>query len=258
MACKQKNQIKNMLKKETISWDSKKLGRKMELAVYGHYGISILLFPATTDSCLENEENGMIQAIQPLLESGRFKVFSLGAMNFESWLTKDEKTNEEKSEMHKKYNQYIIEEVLPFIFGECGCEVPIITAGAAIGAYHAANTFFRRPDIFLGTIAMSGTFDITHYTNGFLDEKDNCYFNSPIHFLPKLKDNYWLSFLKSRKHIYLLSGKGENEYPENSEKLAGILSDKQIKHTLDIWGEECGHNYSTWNLMLNKVLVNYL
>ncbi len=246
-----------MLRKEVIYWDSKKLDRQMELAMYGHYGISILLFPSTTDSYLENEENGLIQAIQPLIEGGRFKVFSIGSLNFESWLAKD-KTNEEKSKTHNKYNQYVIEEVLPFIFGECGCEVPIITAGAAIGAYHAANTFFRRPDIFLGTVAMSGTFNIRHFSKDYFEKDVNCYYNSPVHFLPELKDNYWLSFLKSKKHIYLLSGSGENEYPENSEHLSNILNEKQIQNKLEIWGPEWGHNFNTWKKMFSNVLANYL
>ena len=196
-------------------------------------------------------------AIQQLIEGGRYKVFSIGSLNFESWLAKD-KTNEEKSKTHNKYNQYVVEEVLPFIFGECGCEVPIITAGAAIGAYHAANTFFRRPDIFLGTVAMSGTFDIRHFSKDYFENDVNCYYNSPIHFLPELKDNYWLSFLKSKKHIYLLSGSSENEHPENSEHLSQILNEKQIQNKLEIWGPEWEHNYNTWKRMLSNVLTNYL
>ena len=40
---------------------------------------------------------------------------------------------------------------------------------------------------------------------------DNCYFNSPVHYLPNLSDEYWLSFLRSKHHVYLMTGTGENE-----------------------------------------------
>ena len=241
------------MQKESRYWYSPNLSKEMDIMIYGHYGFTILLFPTITDSALENENNGLIEAISPYIEKGKCKVFCVSGVNFESWLN-EELPPAEKSIRHLQYNKFITEEVVPFIFGDCGCAVPIITAGAAIGAYHAANTFFRRPDIFFGVIAMSGTYNIEHYTKGYFD--DNCYFNSPIHYIPNLTDYYWLSFLMSKHHIYLVSGSGDGEHSNNTLHLGGILKSKEIPHQVNIWGPEWGHNFKTWNTMLPHFLVS--
>jgi esterase/lipase superfamily enzyme len=241
------------MKRETFHWISSNLRQEMEIITYGTYGFAILLLPTFSDNPEENEEGGLIDSITPFIEKGKCKVFSIGGVNYQSWLNR-EIPPAECSERHFQYNNYIIEEVVPFIFGNCGCPVPIITCGAAIGAYHAANNFFRRPDIFYGMISMSGTFNIEHYTNGYYD--DNCYFNSPIHYLPNLIENYWLSFLLMKHHIYIVSGSGYNENPNNSLHLGNILSMKGIPHVVDIWGSEWGHSWESWNKMLPHFIEN--
>jgi esterase/lipase superfamily enzyme len=241
------------MQKEIHSFRSNHLSKNVEIAVYGRYGFAILLFPTFSDDHLENEKFELIESIAGGINKGKFKVFSVPGINFESWLNNDI-SPKEKSDRHYQYNNFIIEEVVPFIFGECGGPVPIISAGASMGAYHAANTYFRRPDILYGVIAMSGTYNIEHYTKGYFD--DNCYFNSPIHYLPNLTDSYWLSFLVNKKHCYILSGSGENEFPDNSNNLANILNSKGIPHQLCIWGTEYDHNWKTWNAMLPHILDN--
>ena len=71
------------------------------------------------------------------------------------------------------YNQDVTEGVAPFIKAQCSPDVPIVTTGASLGALHAVNSFLRRPDLFTGTIAMSGSYDLKTYTNGYYD--DNCF-----------------------------------------------------------------------------------
>jgi esterase/lipase superfamily enzyme len=227
----------------------------MDIAVYGHYGFALLMFPAQTDDFLENENNGLVASISKFVSKGKCTIFSVGGVNFESWLSPD-LSGEEKSKRLFEYNHFIVEEIIPYIFGQCGGPVPIITCGAAIGAFHAANNYFRRPDIFYGSIAMSGTYNIEHFTKGYFDE--NCYFNSPVHYLPNLNDSYWLSFLKSKHHVYLMTGNGENEHPYNSAHLGDILSYKEIPHVVDYWGAEWGHNWDTWNAMLPFILETKL
>jgi esterase/lipase superfamily enzyme len=239
------------MKKDTFSWTSKILERKMEVKTYGTYGFAVLLFPALSDDINEADENGLIDSVEHLIDKGKCKIFSVGGVNFDSWLN-TEATNQEKSQLHLEYNNYLIEEVVPFIFGNCGTPVPIVTCGAAIGAFHAANNFFRRPDIFYGTIALSGTFNIEHYSKGYFD--DNCYFNSPIHYLPNLTDNYWLSFLLNKRHIYLYTGSGFGEHPHNTLHLSGILQSKGIPHEPQIWGPEWHHDWDTWKAMLSLIL----
>jgi len=230
---------------------SSNLTKKVDFKFYGHYGAALLLFPAITDSPSEYEDNGLIAAISGFIKQGKCRVFSVGTVNEESWFN-NSITNEEKSERHLEYNNFVMEELIPEIYAHCGGPLPIFTAGGGIGAFHAANSYFRRPDVFHGVIAMSGFYNIEYLSKGYFDS--NCYFNSPVHYLPNLTDNYWLSFLLSKKHVYIMSGSGENENPNESRHFHEILSAKGIPHQLDVWNEEWNHDWKTWNAMLTKIL----
>lgn len=237
--------------RETHRWYSPHLDKDMEIAVYGHYGFALLMFPTAAADFLEYERFGLIESLASFIDAGKVKVFSVNSINNESWLN-DHLPPPYRAIRHQQYNQYIVEEVVPFIRGMTSNETPIVTAGASFGALHAANMLFRRPDVFEGTIAMSGTYDLKSYTKGYYD--DNCYFNSPVDYLPNLTDEYYLSRLRSKHHIYILSGQGAWEAPERSVQLSRILEAKGIPHALDLWGHDIPHDWPTWRKMLPHVL----
>ncbi len=230
---------------------SEYLNKDMNVAVYGHYGFGLLFFPSFTDDFMEIEENGLINSIKNHIDKGKCRVFSIEGIMSESWGSSDSPP-ERKSQRHLDYNNFLTDEAVPFIYNQSGGPVPIICAGASIGAYNAVNTYFRRPDIFYGAVGMSGHFNIEQYTSGYFD--DNCYFNSPVHYLPNLTEDYWLSFLTGRHHVYLLSGSGDGENPGNTLHLHEILKKKNIHHFIDIWGKEWRHDWHTWQEMLAKII----
>ena len=84
------------------------------------------------------------------------------------------------------YARYVEDEVVPYIRHACGDPgARIATAGASFGAFHAANSLFRRPDLFDGLIAMSGFYDLEpDYMKGYSDT--DCYFNNPAWYLREL------------------------------------------------------------------------
>jgi esterase/lipase superfamily enzyme len=188
----------------------------------------------------------MIDAIGEYLGRGEIKVFSINSINSESWLNNNMHPAD-RAIRHQQFNQYVVEEVVPFIVDHCKGKVPIVTSGASLGALHSANTFFRQPDLFAGVIAMSGSYDIKAYSDGYYDE--NCYFNSPVDYLPSLTDKKILAQMK-HKQIIISSGRGDYEAPEESQRLSDILNSKGIKHWLDIWGEDIVHDWPTWRQML--------
>ncbi|MFN0156583.1 MAG: esterase family protein [Bacteroidota bacterium] len=241
------------MQREIHSWHSPNLNKQMEIAVYGHYGLALLMFPTAAADYLEYERFYLIDAIKPFIESGKIKAFSINSINSESWLN-EHVPPPYRAVRHQQYNQYIVDEVVPFIKNMTSDDVSIITTGASLGALHAANTLFRRPDVFNGTIAMSGSYDIKAYSDGYYD--DNCYFNSPVDYLPNLHDEAILSALRSKYHIYLLSGQGDYEAPERSMQLSQILSSKSIPHHVDLWGHDVPHDWPTWRAMLPHVLSN--
>ena len=243
------------MRKEIHKWYSPALFKDMELAVYGHYGIALLMFPTAAADFLEYERFGLIESIAPLIEDGKFKVYSVNTVNNESWLNRS-MFPPHKSIRHGQYNHYILSEVVPFINNDCKGSVPIITTGASVGAYHAANTFFRRPDIFSGTIAMSGVYDLKYYSDGYYD--DHCYFNSPVDYLSSVYDEKYLNQIKSSLCIVIASGQGPYEDPNSSRQLSQILAEKGIDHWLDIWGPEMSHDWPTWRKMLPYFLGEFV
>lgn len=234
--------------REIHKWFSPALNKDMEIAVYGTgNNYALLMFPTAAADFLEYERFHLVDSLKPYIESGKVRAFSINSINSESWLS-DNASPEWKSERHKQFNDYVSNEVVPFIKSVCGENIQIITTGASFGALHAANTFFRRPDIFAGTIAMSGSYDLKDYAKGYYD--DNVYFNSPVDYLASLNDDNIINQIKSRKHIYITTGQGSYENPQASVNLSNILNDKGIEHQLDLWGYDIPHDWPSWRKML--------
>ena len=110
------------------------------------------------------------------------------------------------------------------------------------------NLFLKRPDLLNGVIAMSGCYDLSAYTDDYFDE--TVYFNSPFHYMQNLKDDSYLSRIRSAKNIIISAGSGNWEKPEASRQFSTILSQKDIPHELDIWGHDMPHDWDTWRKML--------
>lgn len=235
------------MKREIHQWYSPRLNKNMEVAVYGHFGFALLMLPTAAADYLEYERFHLISALEPAIEAGKVKIFSINSINSEAWLN-NRMHPRHKAIRHQQFNSYVEEEVVPFIRMHTSHDTPIITTGASLGALHAANLYFRRPDLLAGTIAMSGVYDLTTYTKGYYDE--DVYFNSPIHYLPNLQDDFYLPRLRSARHIHILTGSGDYEDPEGSRNLSSILSSRGIPHELDIWGWDMRHDWPTWRAML--------
>jgi esterase/lipase superfamily enzyme len=218
----------------------------MEIAVYGQYGPALLMFPTAGADFLEYERFHLINAIAPFINGGTVKAFSVNSINSESWLNHSMEPHH-KAIRHQQYNEYIVNEVVPFIHSHCQGLVPIVTTGASLGALHALNSFFRRPDIFAGTIAMSGDYNLQTYTRGYYD--DNVFFNSPEQYLPGISDHEYLEQMR-RGRIIIASGQGSYENPDASRRLSEILRAKSIPHWLDLWGNDMTHDWPTWRQML--------
>jgi len=232
-------------------WYSPSLGKEMPVAVYGHYGTALLLVPTAAADYLEYERFQLIDAIAPFIESGRVKVFSINSINTESWMDYGLE-GRQKSIRHQQFNQYVFNEIVPFIRTHTSAETPIITCGASFGALHSANLFLKRPDIINGCLAMSGVYDLTEYSRGYFDE--DVYYNSPIHYISNLSDHAILEQIRRSHHIHLLTGSGEHEDPEANRRFAGVLYSKGINYELDIWGPEWRHDWPTWRAMLPHYL----
>jgi esterase/lipase superfamily enzyme len=239
------------MERHITSWFSPSLNKEMPIVTYGHYGFALLLIPTASADYLEYERFQLIDAVRPFVDAGKVKIFSINSINNESWMNNDMDPRH-KAIRHQQWNDYVFNEVVPFVRTHTSQETEIITCGASFGALHSANLFFKRPDLINGFLAMSGVYELTEYTRGYFD--DDVYFNSPMHYLPNLTDHNILEQIRRSRHIHLFSGSGSYEDPESARRLAGILYNKGIWYELDIWGHEWSHEWGTWKAALPHYL----
>ena len=239
------------MEKHFASWYSDQLNKEMPIAVYGHYGFALLMIPTAAADYLEYERFELINSMAPFIDGGKLKVFSINSVNVESWMN-DNMHPRDKAIRHQQFNNYVFEEVIPYIKTHTSNDTPIITCGASFGALHSMNLFLKRPDLINGVVALSGVYDLTEYTKGYFDE--DVYFNSPQHYIPYLTDHSILEQIRKGKPIYIFSGSGAYEDPNASRSFASILYNKGITYELDVWGSEWPHDWQTWRTVLPHVL----
>ncbi|WP_132054262.1 esterase family protein [Pseudocnuella soli] len=233
------------------SWYSPNLQQEMPIAMYGHYGFSLLLLPTAAADFLEYERFGLMDAIAPAVDAGKVKVFSINSINNQSWMNY-EMDPHHKAIRHQQFNQYVFDEVVPHLKRQTSNDTPIIVCGASFGALHSMNLFLKRPDLIDGIIGLSGVYDLTEYSRGFFS--DDVYFNSPQHYLPNLTDHGILEQIRRSQHIHLFSGSGPYEAPDAARRFAHLLYSKGINYELDIWGAEWPHDWNTWRAVLPHYL----
>ncbi len=235
------------MERSITSWYSQRLEKDMPIISYGHYGFSLLLVPTAGADFLEYERFRLIHELTPFIEEGKIKVFSINSINNDSWMNYVAHPKH-KTYMHQQYNNYVYDEVIPFIKMHTSFDTPIIICGASLGALHSMNLFLKRPDLINGVIAMSGVYDLTEYTRGHYDE--DVYYNSPQHYMPNLTNHDILQQIRRSEHIHIFTGSGAFEDPNASRSFAGILYSKGINYELDVWGQEWPHDWQTWRAVL--------
>jgi esterase/lipase superfamily enzyme len=230
-------------------WFSHRVGRDMGVIVYGHWGAPVVLFPTSGGDEWEMQNFGMIGALAEFIDAGRIKVFSINANSSESFYNKGAHPYH-RSWMQRMYDEYVREEVVPFVHSHCRTPmIPITTVGMSLGAYHAVNTLFKHPDVVKRCFGLSGVYDMRSFMDGMYD--DNFYFNNPADYLANLSDPWYYQQLETCD-IHIATGHGPWENSGPSYRLSEILRSKGIRHSLDDWGPTGGHDWPFWKHQMRE------
>ena len=222
----------------------------MHLVRWGHFGTPVLLFPTAGGDAEEVERFHLIAALRELIDAGRIKVYSIDSVAGRAWVS-GQHSGEYCSKLQNLFDAYVYREVVPAIRTDCNSDnIEILTAGASIGAFNAVATVCRHPDSFRLAIAMSGTFDLSKYLEGRMNQ--DFYFSSPLHYLPRLEGEQ-LDQLRQRL-ILLPTGEGDYEDIGQSWRMAHVLGAKGIPNRVDSWGAHYHHDWPTWRDMLPRYL----
>src|SRR4051794_40386210 len=69
-------------------WYSHRLSRDMGVNVYGSYGMPILAFPTSMGDEHEQEGQGMVRTLEPYIDAGRIRFFSINGVQSDSFSNK--------------------------------------------------------------------------------------------------------------------------------------------------------------------------
>ena len=227
------------------------LGRPMEVREFGDRGQPVVIFPSQDGHVGDFEGFGMIHACAPLIEAGRVRLTVVDGNDWESW-TNQAVPPADRARRHLDYDRWITEEVVPFARGRAG-RASLWASGCSMGAYHAANAFFRHPDAFDGVIGLSGLYDVGPFVGDF--GNDDVFFNAPLRYLPGLTDPWYLARYRAARIAFLVGqGAYEEECLRDTRALDAALAQKGIPAWFDYWGRDVNHDWPWWRRMLPYAL----
>ena len=232
------------------------LNREMEFKVYGHGGRPVLFIPCQGGRFFDFESFKMIDYWAKWIEEGRCIVYSVDSIDNEAWAAQGA-DNRWRIENHERWYNYVVEELVPTIHAMSGIQ-GIMTFGASMGAMHAANLFFRRPDLFDGVFAISGLYDSPEFFGDYCD--DLVYNNCPVYYLANMPWNHHYIDMYNQRKILIVVGQGKWEGPliESTRRLDAVLRDKGIHAQVDYWGYDVDHDWPWWYKMVEHYVPQFL
>ena len=227
---------------------SSRLGREMEMLIFGHAGLPVMVFPTSCGRFFDFEDRGMVAALDGKIESGQVQLFCVDSIDAESWYNRTAAPRWRISRQIR-YEDSLIHELVPLIRRR-NPDPRLIALGCSFGGYHAVNIALRHPEHFTGFVSLSGAFDLTSFLHGYYDQ--DCYYNLPTHYLSDLDDTWFLD--RYRRNSYVLASGLDDHCLRQNQELDRLLSEKEISHTFDVWDAENAHDWPTWQRMAQKYL----
>jgi len=234
------------MNREYLKGFSQELHRDMEMLVFGHAGSPLMVFPTSMGRFFEYEDRGMVGTLAGKIDSGELQIFCPDAVDTESWYNKNVHPRVLVLR-HMQYERYILYEVLPFIRWKNPSQQLAVT-GCSFGGYHAVNFALKHPDVVTHCISMSGAYDIHQFLDGYYD--NDCYFNCPVDYLPKMDDDWFLSRYRQMKIV--LGSADWDMCLDQNVKLYSVLTSKAVPNWLDIYGDNSKHDWPLWLNMAQK------
>ncbi len=237
------------MNREYHEWQSERLGRAMEVLVFGHAGLPVLVFPTSGGRFFDMEDRGLVAALNDRIEGGRMQLVCVDSVDRESWYNL-QIAPARRVARHMQYEAYLLHEVVPLI-RRMNPDPRLMALGLSFGGYHAVNIALRHPDLFSGFLSLSGVFDLTIFLDGYYDQ--SCYFHLPTHYLPRLEDRWYLERMRAGQ--YMLATGWDDPCLAHNQQLDSILTEKGIPHQLHVWDAPNSHDWPTWRRMVADLMT---
>ena len=235
---------------------SSHLNREMEYKVYGHGGKPVLFIPCQGGRFFDFENFKMTDYWGKWIEEGRCTVYSIDTIDNETWADKGGDCRR-RIENHERWYHYVVDEMVPNIRWRSGGQ-SLMVFGCSMGAMHAANLFFRRPDLFDKVFAISGLYDSLDSFGNYMD--DLVYNNSPVHYLENMPaDHPYIGMYNERKILIVVGqGKWEDILIDSTRWLENVMQRKGIHAQVEYWGHDVDHDWPWWYKMVEHYVPQFL
>ena len=214
--------------------DAPSLGGSAEVAVHGHWGRPVIWFPSEGGAPWDFEANGMLDAVRPAIDDGRITVFCVPSFDSRSWSASWMPLGD-RARNHRRYEDWIIWQVVPFIRDQCGGRDDIATAGPSMGAFHAVLFALRHPHVFGRAVGLLRQLRPVELARPGVRPTTTPTSPTRCSSCPAPTAVTWTTCGRGlRLTLVVGSGMWEDSTGANgsTRALAGVLADKQIPHEL--------------------------
>jgi esterase/lipase superfamily enzyme len=226
---------------------SSALGRDMEYNLYGTKGHPVLVFPSQNGRYWDYQDFKMVDVLTPFIDSGQIRLICIDSIDNETW--SDTYGDEhQRIVRHEQWYHYIVDELIPEV--RLYPEETFITTGCSMGGYHAANFFFRRPDIFDTMLSLSGIYHAAFFFPNYHDPL--VYDNSPYDFLSGMPDDHPYWDIYRHRNIIMCVGQGswEDDMLDSIHKIEPVLRRHDVPAWIDYWGHDVAHDWPWWRIQI--------
>lgn len=235
------------------------LNRDMEFKIYGRKGKPVLVFPTFAGRFFQYEDFGMIDVWKPYIDDCRVQLFCVDSIDGETFIGHGDFRT--RIELQEAYFRHIRNEFIPKLLDYNGfvSGVPrkLLLTGCSMGGYHAANTFFRCPDIADAAICLSGVYHARLFFGDYSD--DLIRLNSPLEYLAREHDDdYWAALRRARLVFCAGQGAYDDKMLKDTLALNNLLDSRKIPAWVDIWGRDVTHEWVWWKKQMAYFLERVL
>jgi len=210
----------------------------------------------------------MVDELAPYLDAGQIQLWTVDSIDEQTFF-RPRKNWRIAMWRQEQWMAYLHEEFIPMVVHEnrqanhqTGFQPgpggkKLMLTGCSMGAFHAANYFFRNPHGIDSLIALSGVYSPVSFTGGYMNQALRAnsvldYMSDPIS--PARRRAY------DAARLVFCSGQGpgEEEMLADTEALDEVLEQQSIHAWVDIWGEDADHDWVWWKQQLMYYLEHIL
>lgn len=216
--------------------------KDFDVTVYGTSGRPVIVFPEGDSSCTSWENGGMVETLSDLIDGGTAQLFATDSADNESWYFRDADPAY-RFESLKGFYAYVENVLVPFVAEHAESGEPPVLVGTGIGALNAAVEMLRKPELFGGLLALSGSYDVRFFVDGDLDSAWDEF--SPVALAANLGDGQVARL--NEVPIAFVSGQHASETGiETQRVLDTIFAEKGVEATFEYWGYDVDHSWYWW------------